>query len=1251
MALFFAIFVVNSHLKMAQFVHLHLHTQYSVLDGAASVKSIIDRAVELGMGAVAITDHGYMYGVLEFYNEARKAGIKPIIGCETYVVRNNREKDKDEKAGDHLILLAKNETGYHNLLRLVSDAATSGFYYKPRTDKERLRTFSEGLICASACLGGELPQAIMKGNIPLAESIIEEYKSIFGDDYYIELQLHKPRAGEAPIGDVYERQMEVNPVLVELAQKHGVGLIATNDVHFTREEDAEAHDHLICLNTKHQLSDIGRMRYSGREYFTSAEEMAALFPEYPEALENTVAIAAKVEEYKLSHAPLMPNFEIPSTFTIDETKLSETFLRRFDYESTDKKTDNTADKALAESASSIETFAAQKEKWREWLTISKQCVYLEYLAYEGAKERYGTLDEKITERLDYELRTIERMGYPGYFLIVSDFIAAARAMDVSVGPGRGSAAGSVVAYCLKITNIDPLKYDLLFERFLNPDRISMPDIDIDFDEDGRSNVLRYVADKYGEKRVAQIVTFGTMATKSAIKDVARVKGLEVAEGNRLSKLVPDGVSVSFKKAYQDSPELRSEKANGSPITQNTLAIAERLEGSIRQTGVHACGVIIAPDDIEYFAPVAQIKDEESSVVQFEGTLVESIGLIKMDFLGLRTLSIIKDTLVNIRRNKGIEIDIDAIPLDDEATYKLFCNGETTGIFQFESAGMRKYLRQLKPSRLEDLIAMNALYRPGPMENIPSFIERKHGREKIVYDFPEMEVYLADTYGITVYQEQVMLLSQLIAGFSGGEADTLRKAMGKKIRKMLDEMKPKFLDGAVARGHDATTCEKIWSDWEAFASYAFNKSHSTCYAYIAYQTAYLKAHYPAEFMAALLSRNLNNTAELGFFMEESRRMKIPVLGADVNESYEHFTADTKGNIRYGLAGIKGAGVGAAEAIIKEREQNGKFADIYDFAVRMSGVANKRILESLVCAGAFDNITDFHRSRFLVPDSRGVVFIDTLINYGNRVKAEQGMAQMSLFGDAASGNDIAKPQPPDVQEWSKIETLNREREMTGISLSSHVLDDHRALINKLCTHTLPQLDTPDELADRDFTVVGTIIAVDHKFTKTGKPWGRFTLEDYAGKHEFALFGKDYEEWRKFLYPDYQLLLRGKVERRKVFHKRVDGNFVEDSQTRAKREREQPYEARIMVMMQLDQAEKELVGGISITLPIEIINNDFVEQLSAQIKQAEGDKRLKIRIVSDEGVGLQMFSRTLSVALTQEFTDFLNREEIEYKFEVNR
>ena len=884
---------------MTTFSHLHVHTQYSILDGASNISNLIDKVKSLGMEAIAITDHGNMFGVKEFHASALKKGIKPVIGCEIYVAKRSiaEVSGKEDRSGDHLILLAKNLTGYKNLIKLVSTAWIKGFYYKPRIDKELLARYKEGLIASSACLAGEIQDEILNGSLSAAEEVLKSYINLFGEDFYLEIQRHETYDPEAD-RSAFPLQQKVIEVFKEFSAKYNVKIIATNDVHFINAEDAEAHDRLICLNTAKDLDDPDRLRYSRQEYLKSEEEMRNIFSDIPEAVDNVGELVDKIEKYKLDHDPIMPDFVLPQGYTDDDE-------------------------------------------------------YLRYLTYQGAKERWGKLTDEQTERIDFELDTIAKMGFPGYFLIVQDFLRAAREMGVSVGPGRGSAAGSAVAFCLRITDIDPIKYGLLFERFLNLDRISMPDIDIDFDEDGREDVLKYVVNKYGHDKVAHIITFGTMAAKMAIRDVARVQKLPLSDADRLAKMVPDRPGVTLSAAYAEVPELAKERNSSNKLIAQTLKFAEVLEGSVRQTGIHACGIIIGKDSLDNYIPLCTAKDTDLYATQYDGSQVGQVGLLKMDFLGLKTLSVIKDCVENIKRSKGITIDIDNLPLDDNKTFELFSNGETTGIFQFESTGMKRYLRELKPNRFEDLIAMNALYRPGPMEYIPKFIRRKHGLEPIDYPLPVMEKYLNDSYGITVYQEQVMLLSQELAGFTKGEADNLRKAMGKKKKSIMDEMNLKFREGCNKKGYDETIVNKIWSDWEAFAQYAFNKSHSTCYALVAFQTGYLKAHYPAEYMAAVLSRNINDIKKITTFMDETRRMGMDVLGPDVNESNVKFTVNKDGNIRFGLGGIKGVGESAVLQMIQEREENGIYKSIYDLVERVNlNSLNKKNLEAMAVAGAFD-----------------------------------------------------------------------------------------------------------------------------------------------------------------------------------------------------------------------------------------------------------------------------------------------------------
>ena len=1215
---------------MPDFVHLHVHTQYSILDGAAAIKPLIKRAKALGMNAIAITDHGNMYGVKNFHDTATDAGVKPILGCEVYVVKNRFEKDKDEKAGDHLILLAKNLEGYHNLCKMVSYSFTEGFYYKPRIDKQLIEQYHEGLICCSACLGGEVPQAIMHNDIEEAERVVQWFKNIFGEDYYLELQLH-PSGDPQKDADVYENQLRVNKVILELAAKYGVKYICSNDVHFILAEDAVAHDHLICLNTGRDLDDPNRMRYTFQEYLKSPEEMAALFPDHPEALATTLEIADKCEDYKLTHAPLMPNFPPPEDFPIALGELRESFVKKIDDE------EMLAKIGACATVPELEELVAGDKELSDRLMVAKQYCYLKDLTYKGAHMRYGdVLDEKTEERIKYELSTIEWMGFPGYFLIVWDYIRAAREMGVSVGPGRGSAAGSVVAYCLKITNIDPLKYDLLFERFLNPERISLPDVDVDFDEDGRADVLRYCVQKYGQKRVAQIVTFGTMAPKMAIKDVARVQKLALSESDRLSKLVPDKVTpdkkhgeTPFDFVYKESPELAAERESPNQLIRNTLKYAEKLEGSIRQTGVHACGVIIGQDDLEKFAPMAIAKDAELNVVEFEGKEVESVGLIKMDFLGLRTLSIIKDAVENVKAVHGVDVDIDGISLDDAPTYEVFARGDTTGLFQFESPGMKKHLRNLKPNRFEDLIAMNALYRPGPMEYIPNFIARKHGQEPVTYEIADMEEYLNDTYGITVYQEQVMLLSQKLAGFTGGEADTLRKAMGKKKRDVLDKMKPKFIEGCKQRGHDEKICDKIWGDWEAFASYAFNKSHSTCYAYVAYQTGYLKAHYPSEFMAALLSRNLADIKQLTLYMNECKRMGIRVLGPDINESMRTFSSNKAGDVRFGLGAVKGVGEAAVESIIAERNANGRFKDIYDLMERVNfSAVNRKCFENLAYAGGFDSISGFHRGKFFGADARdntGVTFIEQLMRYGQRFQAEKNNAQQSLFGGGGHV-DIQRPVLPACADWSQLETLAKEREMIGHYLSAHPLDDYKIIINHMCKTQLTELENLEALKGQEIAVAGMVVSVQNLITKTGKPWGKFVLEDYNGTHEFALFSRDYENFRKYLFSDYFLFVRGRVQPKPYNDKEL--------------------EFKIISMVQLSEMRDTMIKEMNVLLPVEDVTPTLVREVTEKVKEAKGETLFRISVIDREAhVSLSLFSKSHKVSLTQSLVSYLDDNEIKY------
>ena len=1118
---------------MPDFVHLHVHTQYSILDGAAAISPLIKRAKALGMKALAITDHGNMYGVKNFHDVATDAGIKPILGCETYVVRNRFEKDKDEKAGDHLILLAKNLTGYHNLCKIVSYSFTEGFYYKPRIDKKLLEQYHEGLICCSACLGGEVPQAIMRNDMEEAEQVVRWFKSVFGDDYYLELQLH-PSGDPRKDADVYENQLLVNKALLELSAKCGVKYICSNDVHFILAEDAVAHDHLICLNTGRDLDDPNRMRYTFQEYLKSPEEMAQLFPDHPEALATTLEIADKVEEYKLTHAPLMPNFPPPPEFHMPFEELRESLVKKIEDQEELARID------ACHSVEELDAWAEESKERSEKLMTAKQFCYLKDLTYKGAHLRYGAeLSEEVEKRIRYELSTIEWMGFPGYFLIVWDYIRAAREMGVSVGPGRGSAAGSVVAYCLKITNIDPLKYDLLFERFLNPERISLPDVDVDFDEDGRDDVLHYCVHKYGQKRVAQIVTFGTMAPKLAIRDVARVQKLALSESDRLAKLVPDKVTpdkkageTPFDFCYKESPELAAERESPNQLIRNTLKYAEKLEGSIRQTGVHACGVIIGQDDLENFAPMAIAKDADLNVVEFEGKEVESVGLIKMDFLGLRTLSIIKDAVTNVKNVHGIDVDIDNIPLDDAPTYEVFSRGDTTGLFQFESPGMKKHLRNLKPNRFEDLIAMNALYRPGPMEYIPNFIARKHGLEPVTYDIADMEEYLSDTYGITVYQEQVMQICRELAGFSFGQADNVRRAMSKKKHKVMEAEREHFVHGCTEPGKECAGCVKngipeavaneIYDDMVSFASYAFNKSHAACYAYVAFQTAYLKCHYPREFMAALLTSVLDSTAKVIEYSSECQRLGIKVLPPDINVSRGGFTVDGQ-SIRFGLNAVKSVGRDLIEAVIKERESR-PFRSLYDFCKRMrSNMLNRRALENLIKAGAFDT---------LEPSRHGMMeSVETVLRIVENDARQNLDGQLDLFSAMAGAEEAPQNddyQVPNLREYDSGELLKMEKEVSGLYLSGHPLDAYREKIEKISTCTIAQLqgENARDFDNQTVTLVCTVVKNKIMTTKSNTLMAFTTIEDLTGTMELLVFPRVLTSCRAYLQENAVVVTTGRA-----------------------------------------------------------------------------------------------------------------------------
>ena len=1089
---------------MPSFSHLHVHTQYSLLDGAANIRKLISKAKADDMRAVAITDHGNMFGAFEFYQEAKSQGIMPVIGCEFYLVEDRHQKSFSQGQKDkrfHQLLLAKNQQGYENLAKLCSLGYLEGYYSKyPRIDKALLKQYKEGLIATSCCIGAEIPQAILWKGEEAAEELFKEWHELFGDDFYVELQRHHL----CNIDGTGIDQEDINQTLISWARKYKVPIIATNDSHYIEKIDANAHDILLCINTgEFQSTPKATNEEGGRGYrfafpndeffFKTQAEMETLFADVPEALDNTNRLLDSIVMPQLARDIVLPNYALPEGF-------------------------------------------------------KDQNQYLEHLAREGARKKYGgVIPQEVEERLQFELGTITHSGYAGYFLIVQDFTTAAREMGVWVGPGRGSAAGSLVAYCLGITNVDPVKYDLLFERFLNPERVSMPDVDIDFDDVGRDKVIDYVAKKYGERRIAQIVTYGTMAAKSAIRDVGRVLEYPLPDTDRLAKLIPG--SLGFKHLLHTSPEdlakddsknLKTEEIeqirelqkiySGQDTAAKVLKDAEKLEGSVRNTGVHACGIIIAPRDIDEVVPVARSKDSPWMQVQYDVNQIEKAGLLKMDFLGLSTLTIMKDAIGLIKSKHGVDIVLDDIPLDDAATYELFQRGETNGIFQFESPGMQKYMRELKPTQFGDLIAMNALYRPGPLKYIPDFIDRKHGRKPVEYDLPEMEGYLKETYGITVYQEQVMLLSQVLAGFSKGKADALRKAMGKKNKSIIDELKTEFMEGATAKGYPEKVLEKIYSDWEEFAQYAFNKSHSTCYAVIAFQTAYLKTHYPAEFMAAVLKSNMGDIKKITFYMEEAQRMGIKVLGPDLNESRSVFTVTSSGEIRFGLSAVKGVGEGAVEEILQERDKNGEYASIFDLASRVNlRSVNKKNLESMTKAGVFDFDKRYHRAQYIQSDSDGRLGIELAIRYGQKIQADKLSGQTSLFGSAFDDSlQESEPKLPSMPEFSLLEELKLEEEVIGIFLSRHPLDDFKFVYNTLVTHSIKSLAEAQQGKDnQSFVCMGIVTFAKEFISQKGTPYGRFNLMDYSGSHELALFRDNYLKNKVLMAKDYILILGGTLE----------------------------------------------------------------------------------------------------------------------------
>ena len=1245
----FCIFVLQNKKKkfshyMEDFIHLHVHTYYSILDGQSPVQKIVDKAVANGMRGMAITDHGNMFGVKELYNYCNKINgklkdegkepFKPIFGCEMYVAhrrKSDRVKEKGDMGGYHLIVLAKNYKGYKNLIKLVSRAWVDGYYMRPRTDREDLEKYHEDLIVCSACIAGEVPSKILKGDMAGAREALEWYKRVFGDDYYLELQRHEVKDPHQRANrETFPLQQRANKELISLAHEYGIKLVCTNDCHFVDQENAEAHDHLLCLATGKDLDDPNRMLYSKQEWFKTREEMNAIFSDVPEALSNTLEILDKVEFYSIDHAPIMPFFPIPEEFgTEEETRKRispEQLFREFT-------TDENGNEIMSheDAEKKIKKLGGLDKLYR----IKFEADYLAKLAYDGAKKLYGDpLTDEVHERIKFELHIMKTMGFPGYFLIVQDFINSARdELGVMVGPGRGSAAGSVVAYCLGITKIDPIKYDLLFERFLNPDRISLPDIDTDFDDDGRGKVLEWVEDKYGHDKVAHIITYGTMATKNSIKDVARVEKLPLDISNRLCKAIPDklpdGLKMNLPNAIKCVPELRDAEASANPLLANTIKYAKMLEGTVRGTGIHACGTIICRDAISEWVPVSTAEDKSDPghkllATQYDGHVIEETGLIKMDFLGLSTLSIMKETVENIRLTQGFTLDLDTIPIDDELTYKLYQEGRTIGTFQFESAGMQKYLRELRPTVFEDLIAMNALYRPGPMDYIPSFIARKNGKEEIKYDIPCMEKYLKDTYGITVYQEQVMLLSRQLANFTRGESDALRKAMGKKKKAIVDAMKPKFIEGGKKNGHDPKILEKIWADWEKFASYAFNKSHATCYSWVAYQTAYLKAHYPAEFMAGNMSRCISDITKITKLMSECQSMGIPCLGPDVNESQRKFSANKKGEVRFGLSAIKGMGDAAAVNIIAEREKNGPYKDIFDFVQRVNlSAVNRKAMESLALSGGFDSF-GIRREQYFGLNAKGDTFVETLLRYGQVYQSEQSSMQNSLFGDMG-GVEITTPPIPTVEPWSTMELLKKERELVGIYLSAHPLDDYAVVLNHMCnlkcTQIGREMDKKELSKFEELSFGGIVTSVSSRWTKTNKPFGIVTIEDFEGAGEIALFGEERTKWQSMLQEEYPVYITAKCQQR--FRNNPDA-----------------YDLVIKKIEFLSDVKDKSIDKFTIYIDSTLFADSCMTDLETMLRSNTGHVPLYFNIHDIEhNTNIEMFCRNVAVDVNKKLLTFLD------------
>lgn len=1244
------------------FVHLHVHTQYSILDGQSSIENLFNRAEELGMPGLAITDHGNMYGVKEFFKFAAKhPSVKPIIGCEIYVSKGDHKVK--EKGYYHLILLAKNYNGYKNLMKIVSTGHIEGMYYKPRVSHEVIEKYHEDIICSSACMAGEIPRMILDGNIAGAEKAIEWHKRVFKDDYYLEVMLHKTEVPGLSL-EVYEKEKEYDEVIFDLAEKHGVKVIATNDVHFVRKEDGQAHDRLICLTTNAYIDDIDRLRYTQQEYLKTEEEMAALFPDHPEVITNTLEICDKVENYTIDRGHVLPKFEIDKDFLDD----IDTYLEKY--------------KGVIDAGRNDEKGNDRGEEFRH------SVAFLCHLCYKGAQERYGdVLDDVTADRLDFELKTISRMGFPDYFLIVQDYIAAARAQGISVGPGRGSAAGSAVAYCLGITNLDPIKYDLLFERFLNPERVSMPDIDVDFDDDGRYRVIQYVQDRYGVDHVSHVITFGTMAAKGAIKDVARISRLPLDESNRLTKMIPDkpitvtetsevelkegeepdeGDKVvekdgkrfkivkkdvekkpNLKNCVKYIPELKNELENGSELVREVLTYALQLEGCIRQIGIHACAMIIGRGNLTDYIPITLGEDKATGqkvwVSQYEGSFIEDVGMLKMDFLGLRTLSIIKICLAEVKKRFGIDIDIEKIPIDDPKAYEIYSNGDTKSVFQFESPGMMEWLQKLHPERFEDLIAMNALYRPGPMDYIPSFVARKRGEEPITYDLPAMEEFLKETYGVTVYQEQVMLISQKVAGFSKGKADKLRKAMGKKKIDILQSLYGEFIEGGKKNGHPEDVLKKIWKDWEKFASYAFNKSHATCYAWVSYQTGWLKAHYPSEFQAANLSMNKNNMTEIQAIMADCKKHHIRVLNPDVNESESNFTVNKNGDIRFGMGGMKGFGANIVDAIVQERTEHGLFEDIYDFCVRMSGVVNRKSMEALVNSGAFDSF-GISRSQYFLAGKNGLQYLDDLMSYGQvtRQNAEDDAA--SLFGDAEELK-IEKPEPPALTvEPDILEVLQREKDVVGMYLSDHPLKKYEFELENFTNCKMAELG--DLIADCDknrqttqVALAGLVTSVETKISRNGKPFAKVNVEDFSGIYEFAFFGKDYENFMNYLQEHTAIYIEGEI---------CEKYFLKPEEITAGKKA--PYTFKVKKISLLGNVAEDRLTGFAIEMLANDITPDLRHKLVHLVKESKGNIPLSM-IVFDPVTNyiVEFISRKYHITVSADFILKLN--ELGLKYRVSR